>query len=319
MICGLVLFSLLARVRPVDSQVGSRAEVAAAQSERSFGLTVSVDEVSLTFHAADAHGLPVNDLKLSELSVLDNGRPPGRVLAFEALRDFPVRAGILMDTSTSMEETRARDRAIAIEYTQHLLRQQTDQAFVLNFGNMAEIAQPWTSRASALADGIRNRNGGAYAGTRNDGTAIFDAIYRACMNQFGPIDNAASGNFILLFSDGEDNASHASLKLAVDMCRRTNTAIYAFRPEPKFLFSTGPKILEELAEESGGRVFFDDDSGAAIEGDLRTIEADLRNRYRLIYRPPEMKRDGSFHRVELKAPERVDSITIRSGYYAPLR
>jgi Ca-activated chloride channel family protein len=30
-----------------------------------------------------------------------------------------------------------------------------------------------------------------------------------------------------------------------------------------------------------------------------------------------LKHDGSFHRVELKAPERVDSIIVRSGYYAP--
>ena len=53
--------------------------------------------------------------------------------------------------------------------------------------------------------------------------------------------------------------------------------------------------------------------------DLRMIEADLRNQYRLVYRPPELKHDGSFHRIVLKTPERVDSIVIRSGYYAPFR
>jgi hypothetical protein len=46
-----------------------------------------VDEVSLTFHAADAHGLPVNDLKLDELRVLDNGRSPRRIVAFHSLRE----------------------------------------------------------------------------------------------------------------------------------------------------------------------------------------------------------------------------------------
>ena len=29
--------------------------------------------------------------------------------------------------------------------------------------------------------------------------------------------------------------------------------------------------------------------------------------------------NGAFHRIELKAPERVDNIKIRSGYYAPAR
>ena len=104
------------------------------------------------------------------------------------------------------------------------------------------------------------------------------------------------------------------------MCKRTNTAIYAFRAESKSsFFSTGPKILAELASESGGRVFYDDDSEAGIDNDLHTIEADLRNQYRLIYKPAELKHDGSFHHIELKAPERVGSVNVRSGYYAPLR
>jgi hypothetical protein len=49
------------------------------------------------------------------------------------------------------------------------------------------------------------------------------------------------------------------------------------------------------------------------------VEADLRNQYRLVYRPAELKHDGSFHRIELKAPDRVDSLHVRSGYYAPVR
>ena len=56
---------------------------------------------------------------------------------------------------------------------------------------------------------------------------------------------------------------------------------------------------------------------AAIYSDLQIIEANLRNQYRLVYTPAELMHDGSFHRVELKAPQRVGSIAIRTGYYAP--
>lgn len=83
--------------------------------------------------------------------------------------------------------------------------------------------------------------------------------------------------------------------------------------------SGGRKTLAELASKSGGRVFYDDDSDAAIYNDLRMIEADLRNQYRLVYKPAELTHDGSFHRIELKAPERVDSIVVRGGYFAPVR
>lgn len=310
-ICGLFVAVFFAYVGCIDSQTNS----APAQGVPTYGLNISVDEVNLTFHAADKYGLPVNDLKLGELSLLDNGKPPRRILAFKLLEDFPIRAGILMDTSESMGESLSANRAISIEYAQRLLRQQTDESFVMDFGRQSRLLQPWTNDTMALIGGIRKVTAeGGHIG----GTAIFDAIFRACFYQFGKVDNAASGNFILLFSDGEDNASHVSLKEAVDACQRSNTAIYTFRVDSRFSFgSPGPKTLMELATESGGRVFHDNGSAAGILVDLRTIEADLRNQYRLVYKPAELKHDGSFHQVELKVPERVDSVIVRSGYYAP--
>jgi VWFA-related protein len=287
---------------------------AGAQTPR-YNLSVAVDEVSLTFHATDAHGLPINDLKLDELRIFDNGKPPRRVLAFQSLQNFPIRAGFILDTSDSVEGYLPRNRAISIEYAQQLLRQQTDQAFVMDFNFLAEIAQPWTSNPAALTAGIRKFT--RYGQTRIGGTAIFSAIYQACLNQFDKIDHTASGNFILLFSDGEDNASRADLRQAVDMCQRANTAIYAFRVDSRFSSSSGPKTLAELTSQTGGRVFFDEDSDVGIYNDLRTIEADLRNQYRLIYKPENLKHDGAFHRIDLLGPERAGNIIVRSGYYAP--
>ncbi len=285
-----------------------------AQQSPTYNLSVAVDEVSLTVQAADAHGLPIDDLKLDELTLLDNGLPPRRILAFESLANAPIRAGFLMDTSQSMLETRATDRAIAAEYAQHLLRQRTDQAFVMNFDFASRAAQPWTSDAFALTQGIRNRSVAASHPVNIGGTALFDALYRACLNQFGTIDHAASANFILLFSDGEDNASQQTLQQAVEVCQHNNVAIYAFRkPES----AAGGQTLHRLAAQTGGRVFDDDESQYNIDRDLRSIESGLRSGYRLVYRPPEMKHDGSFHRISVAAAPRVASIKTRSGYYAP--
>jgi Ca-activated chloride channel family protein len=256
----LLILALFAYAHCADSQTNRIAD----QREAPYRLRVSVDEVSLTFHAADAQGLPVSDLKLDEVSLLDNGRPPRKILDFQYLQNSPTRAGILMDMSQSMEETGSSDRAIAIQYAQRLLRQQTDQAFVMKFDRLSQIAQPWTNDATALAGGIRNYIHIADGRSHFTGTAIFDAIYRACFIQFGHIDSATSGNFIMLFSDGEDNASKTTLAQAVDICQRANTAIYAFRPDSKESFSEGPKTLMELTTESGGRVFHEADSEAQI-------------------------------------------------------
>jgi Ca-activated chloride channel family protein len=202
-VSSLIIIAFIAHPSRIDSQTSN----ATNQSATPYSLRVSVDEVSLTFHAADAHGLPINDLKLDEMNLLDNGKPPRRILDFQSPQNFPIRAGILLDMSPSMQETGSTDRAIATQYAQQILRKQTDQAFVVKFDRQSQIAQPWTSDARALAVGIRNHIHIGDGTSHVTGTAIFDAIYRACLNQFAPIDSANSGNFILLFSDGEDNAS----------------------------------------------------------------------------------------------------------------
>ncbi len=229
------------------------ASSAGSQDTDPYNLKVAVDEVELTLHAADTHGLPVNDLRVDELRLLDNGRSPHRIVAFQALRDLPIRAGILIDTSSSMEETRPADQAIATAYAQR-------------------------------------------------------------------ISHDTSGNFILLFSDGEDDASYLPLQSAVDMCQQTNTSIYVFRSDAHSgSFSTGLGILSKLAALTGGRVFRDSASPFEIEEDLRIIQANLRNQYRLIYNPAELRHDASFHRIIILPSDRIATISTRSGYYAPAR
>lgn len=312
-------FALLLALLPSTHRAMSQTTARAAQQDAPYNLSLSVDEVGLTLHAADTHGLPINDLKLDELRLLDNGKPPIKILSFYSLQDHSIRAGILIDTSESMERDLPANRAIALQYVQLLLRQQTDQAFVIDFGFVSKIKHSWSSDPAALSASIRN----IAAGQENPlgGTAIFDTIFHACFSEFGKIDHAASGNFIMLFSDGEDNASHTSLQETVDMCQRSHTAIYAFRPDSSHgISSTGPRTLADLTSETGGKVFYNDSSEVELSSDLHIIEANLRNQYRLIYKPAELKHDGSFHRIVLTPSDgsgRINSILTRSGYYAP--
>jgi Ca-activated chloride channel family protein len=308
--------ALFGYARHTDSQTSGVSTQTAVQ----YRLRVSVDEVSVTFHAAGADGQSIDDLGLDELNLLDNGKPPLRILAFDSTKDIPLRVGLLIDMSESMDQTRSKDRGAAIKYVQQIFRQKTDEAFVMNFGSRPVIAQTWTSDTSALIDGILNRRISAVGGTSAGGTAVFDAVHRACLDEFSQMNHVSNVNFLILFSDGEDNASHYSLEDAVDACQRTDTAVYAFRNEAEPGFSSaGPKLLADLATQTGGRVFRDQDSETEAYADLQSIQADLRSRYRLIYRPDDLKRDGSFHRITLVGPRRVESLNIRSGYYAPTK
>ena len=83
-------------------------------------MQLSVDEVILTFHATDAYGLPINDLTLGEIKIFDKGIPPRRIVAFDSLIDRPVRAGILLDTSESMQQALPESKSIAERYPETL-------------------------------------------------------------------------------------------------------------------------------------------------------------------------------------------------------
>jgi len=101
--------------------------------------------------------------------------------------------------------------------------------------------------------------------------------------------------------------------------KKTNTAIYSFRFDAPGTASTGPATLAEVAAKTAGRVFHGDDGDTQIADDVRRIETDLGGRYRLIFKPPQVRHDGAFHRVELDAPSRSITIRAQTGYYAPVR
>jgi Ca-activated chloride channel homolog len=292
----------------------SPSQSSAGSSEPLF--TVAVDEVSLTFHASDNSGQSVDSLAPSDLTIYDNYNPPRKILVFNLLRDQPVRAAILLDTSESMAGTIGRSRAVATEYVQHFLRPQTDHALVEEFGYVSRITQPWTGDSRALSFGVEDSVPGP-ANPRG-GTAIFDTLYSTCLYQFGKSDYPSSGNVILLFTDGADNSSHVELKSAIDICQRASTAVYAFTPEHREP-STGPANVSHLTSETGGRIFHLDESDAEIHRDLDHIDADVRNQYWLVYRPAELKSDGSFHSVYVGTSRPDTTIDVRAGYYAPNR
>jgi hypothetical protein len=127
--------------RQVEAQTRSEAD----QNSGTYSLRLSVDEVVLTFHATDTHGLPVNDLKLDEFRLLDDGATPRRIVSSDSLIDRPIRAGILLDTSESLERALPGNKLIAERYAQRLFRQKPDQAIVMDFGYPSGIAQSWTS------------------------------------------------------------------------------------------------------------------------------------------------------------------------------
>ena len=288
--------------------------LAAAQNQTPpYTLRIPVDEISLTFHPADARGKPLTHLTRGDLRLTDNGKPPAAIVMLQEYDDLPIRAGFLFDNSASMLGDIAFNRAIIHAYASQLLRKGYDQAFVEQFDTETFIRQDWTDSDTAIATGAAAV--GDLPGRLDPLTAIFDSLYTTCRDQWKPDPAQATGNFILLFSDGEDDASHAYLSEAVDMCQHTRTAIYAIVNGRPRQFSDGLRTLQNLTQQTGGRLFVNP-RGSQILDDLQTIEAEQRNQYRLVYKPSNFKADSSFHRIRLQCSVTGARVVTRSGYYA---
>jgi len=144
----------------------------------------------------------------------------------QSLEDLPIRAGFLFDISASMLEETEFNRSVIQMYASRLIRKGVDQAFVMQFDTQTLLAQDWTDEDSAIAVGSAAI--GPRYNRQDPLTAIFDSLYTTCRDRWGAKQAESTGNFILLFSDGEDDASHAYLSEAVDMCQRRHIAIYVF-------------------------------------------------------------------------------------------
>lgn len=282
-------------------------------TERPYTIPVRVDEVNVDFSVTDEYGRWIDDLQVGDLRVKDNGKSPLRILSFRKRTNLPAHAGILVDMSRSMLYELPRNRRIVSMLSEHILRTQEDQAFIMRFDFETKLEQEWTSDAKVL--NARMAAVGRDWESRLGGTAIFDSLYRACRDQFGGSNADRAGNFILLFSDGLDNASHARREDVVDRCQRSHTAIYVFSNETKPTRDEGQKTLREIAEKTGGRIFYEQDSDSQLR-DLRVIEGEVRNQYQIVYKPAQFKRDDSFHRIKIECPQRSAILHVRSGYYA---
>ena len=281
-----------------------------------YALSVSVNEVGISFHAADFHDLPVLDLKPEEIDVFDNGNGPGQIISLQQLRNRPIHAGFLVDTSGSVAAQIGRNRLAAQEALQILLVQSADAGTAVAFGRSRRVVQSWTDQKNALGESLAHIGTGPHDPI--DGTALYDTLFSTCLYEFARGASTSAANVILLFSDGEDTASSVTAQAAIDRCRQSHTAIYAFslRSDPGTA-SLGPSTLRLLTGQTGGRLFPIDSPGTDVHADIETLAAELRNEYFLLYRPKNLKHDGAFHSIVLVGPGRVSTLTGTSGFYAP--
>jgi Ca-activated chloride channel family protein len=269
-----------------------------------------VDEVNVLFIATDKHGKFVRDLNQADFAILDDHKPPQSIINFRRETDLPLHLGLLIDVSGSVHSRFEFEQDAAISFLQHSIRAGFDKAFIVGFNNKSQLSQDFTDDVKLLSAGVHKLNDGG-------GTALYDAVYRACKDKFlkdRPEHPARKA--IVIVSDGEDNQSEYTRAQAIEMAQRAEVIIYAISTDDSGLILRGDKNLEQLAEATGGRAFFPFKM-KDITRSYAAIEDELRSQYIVSYKPADFDADGRFRSIQISALKKDLQVRARKGYFAP--
>jgi Ca-activated chloride channel family protein len=254
-------------------------------------------------------GLQKEDFQLFEDGVEQN------VSLFSG-EDAPLSVGVLFDKSASMSYKLGSSRDATTQLLNALNKE--DESFLVEFADLATLSVGFTGNTTAIRGALKNAQAAGM-------TALLDAVNTGLVEMK---EAKNSRKAIVVISDGGDNRSHYTAAQIESLVREADVQIYAMGVfEPVFSSAltpeeiSGPRLLSEIASQTGGRAF-----AAAVPGDMPSvatrIAVELRNQYVLGYYPKNKLRDGKYRNVEVRvaSPPGLGSplkVHWRLGYYAP--
>ncbi|MGE3842395.1 MAG: VWA domain-containing protein [Vicinamibacterales bacterium] len=256
----------------------------------------SVDLVEVYVSVTSTDGRPVDTLTAEDFVVTEDGTP--RAIDTFAQGDFPLSVVLALDRSFSMAGPPLRQARDAARSFLDGLRPE-DEALVVAIGTgvepQGEISRD-RSQQRAAVDAL------VPWGT----TSLHDAI-KALLEQVG---SATGRRAVIVFSDGRDRYSTATVDDVVMRARQTDVLFYGIA-----LGEARSALFEELASLTGGQAHHIV-RPEQLAGVLNGIQRELRTQYLLGYQPVP---DGpSGWRTIVVSARRPDvRVRARGGYLAP--
>lgn len=253
------------------------------------------------------------DLGPDDFRIIDDGDE--QELVTFARGDIPLTAALVLDSSESMQGGRLEAAlAGAKEFVDDM--RELDEAAVFLFSNGLLRATDFDGDPQVLhaaLDRVEARGN----------TALNDHLYLALKR----LDNRQGRRVVLLLSDGADVHSVMSMEDVLWKAQRSQAMIYWIRledegPHQGASFNSTWRnyqeneqefaLLEQSVADSGGRIV-SVDRVADVPTAFREILSELRQQYVLGYYPSNVRNDGSWHSVKVRA-RRGDRVRTRNGY-----
>jgi Ca-activated chloride channel family protein len=259
---------------------------------------VEVDAVQLTVVVTDRDGAFVPSLPQSAFTVFEDGRP--QAIASFASANIPLDLVAAIDVSQSMTDAIADTRRAAITFLEAL--SPSSEVTLLAFNdNVFPLARRATDAAARTRAVAKLAPWG--------GTALYDVIIRS-IDLLGARPGRRA---LVLFSDGEDQSSRATMEAAIERVEASDVTMYAVGLGRATRVGSLRALLERLTTLSGGRGLFTDRSDE-LEAAFAAILQDLSNQYLIGYQPTNQKRDGAWRTLRVEVSGGPYNVRARQGY-----
>ena len=264
--------------------------------------TTSISAVILDTSVVDARGRPINGLKATDFTVLEDDVP--QKLDMAGADTMPATYTLLVDSSQSMSRRMDFVREAARDLPAHLRRD--DQVVIAPFSKTLGAVTGPTKDRETIAGAID-------AIQSSGGTSILDSLEDAAHR----LDGVKGRQIIVLITDGYDENSRSTFEDSLEAVKATQATVYVIGIGGIAGISLrGEDMLKRLALETGGRAFF-----PAREFQLTDVHGliaeDVQERYIISYTPLNQRLDGTFRSIKVVTADPTRTVRTRDGYYAP--
>ena len=276
-------------------------------------LRVYTTLVLIPVSVTDAQNRFVLGLQKEDFQLFEDGVK--QEIAHFSNEDAPLSVGLVFDESGSMNYKLQTSRDATLQFLKFMNRD--DEMFLAEFSDTAKVSVGFTARTAEIQSALTSAQPGGL-------TAMLDGI-NVALHEMKKAKNPRKA--IVIVSDGGDNHSHYTAAEIESLVREADVQVYAMGVfDPVFSLGltpeeiSGPRLLSEIATQTGGRAY-----AAAVSSDLPAVTAriavELRNQYVLGYYSKNRARDGKYRHVEVKISQPLGVSPIkghwRLGYYAP--
>ncbi len=283
-----------------DVKGGTRVVATTRTKGLEFVEKVSVDVVQVTAVVNDGNRF-VKGLPKTAFRITEDGVP--QTISHFSNEGSPLELVVAVDVSQSMAPNMPQLKNAVRKFLGALGPK--DQVTLAAFNdNLFTLAKRETVAAQRLRAVDRLAPWG--------GTALYDVIVRGVQL----LSKQPGRRVLVVFSDGDDRSSHATIANVEASMRSTDTTLFMValgRGAREAQLRSG---VQRLITLSGGRGLFVEKS-ENLEAAFAEIVEELSNQYLIGYQSTNAKRDGTWREIAIDTPEGGHTVRARQGYRAP--